>query len=143
MAVVLKVALILARVCVFSDVFVLLEKLFSFVYLHPCSEGKVSMRILSLITLNEAPILPTGEVRSVTFQPNTNIHQNVLLSRLTTTVNHAYHTLSPWTLLVTHRYFLCANIFQKTHDPERPRLPPPGWRPPRGHVLTKERLGPR
>lgn len=51
MAVVLKVSLILARVCVFSDVFVLLVKLFSFMYLHPCSEGKVSRRILSLITL--------------------------------------------------------------------------------------------
>lgn len=62
MAVVLQGALILARVCVFSDVFVLLAKLFSFVYLHPSSEGKVSRRILSLITLNKAPILPTGEV---------------------------------------------------------------------------------
>lgn len=39
------------------------------------------------------------------------------LTRLTTTVNHAYHTLSPRTLLVTHCYFLCADIFQKDSPP--------------------------
>ena len=71
------------------------------------------------------------------------------LTRLTTTVNHAYHTLSPRTLLVTHSYFLCANIFQKNSLPgaspaASPRLAAaPGTRADNGASRAALTISPR